>query len=56
MMMDRVLPMFIKRKCKQAIQAFDKIIYQTRELLRPHRKNPRKKRPKKQYPINYKTL
>ena len=56
MMMDMAIPMFIKRKFKQAIQAFDQIVYQTRELLRTNRKNPRKKRPKKQYHMNYKPI
>ena len=56
MRMDMAIPMFIKSKCKQAIQAFDRLIYLTREVLRPNRKNPRKKRPKKQYHSNYKPL
>ena len=56
MVMDRTIPIFIKRKWKQALQAIDQIVYQTRELSRPHRSKPRKKRPKKQYHMNYKSL
>ena len=39
MMMDMAIPMFIKSKFKQAIQAFDKMIYQTIEVVRPGRKD-----------------
>ena len=52
MVMDMAIPMFIKRKFKQALKAFDQLIYLTREVVRPDRNNPRKKRPKKQYHMN----
>ena len=56
MMMDMAIPMFIKRKFNEALQAFHQIIYQTREVVRPDRNNHRNKRPKKQYHMNYKRL
>jgi len=39
-----------------AIEAFDTIVYNTREIVRPDRKNERKKRPKKLHYMNYKAL
>jgi hypothetical protein len=56
MMMDMAVPIFIKKKFKQALKAFDQIVYLTREVIRPGRKNPRKKRPKKHYHMNYKPI
>ena len=56
MMMDMAVRMFNKSKFKQALQAFDRLIYLTRKVVRTGRKNPRKKRPKKQYHMNYKSL
>lgn len=56
MMMDMAIPMFIKKKFKEALKAFDEIIYKTREIERPGRSEPRKKRPKKLYHMNYKPL
>lgn len=48
--------LFIKHKIEQAITAFDKIIYNTTEIIRPNRKNERSKRPKRLYYMNYKPL
>jgi hypothetical protein len=56
MMMDISIPMFIKKKFNEALKAFDEIIYKTREVVRPGRKELRKKKPKKQYHMNYKPL
>jgi len=39
-----------------AIEAFDTIAFNTREIVRPGRKNERKKRPKKLHYMNYKAL
>jgi hypothetical protein len=39
-----------------ALEAFDTIAYNTREIVRPGRKNERKKRPKKLHYMNYKAL
>lgn len=56
MMMDMAIPMFVKRKFKQALDSFDSIIYQSREVVRPGRSEPRPQKPKKQYHMNYKPL
>lgn len=55
-MMDMAIPIFIKKKFKQGLEAFDKIVYKTREVIRPGRKVPRHKGPKKQYHMNYKRI
>lgn len=47
---------FIKKALSQAIKAFDKILTATVEVVRPNRKNPRKKIPKKPPNMNYKQL
>lgn len=49
-------PLFLKKMVTQALILFDKIVYQTRELIRPNRKNPRKHKIKKAYSMNYKPL
>jgi hypothetical protein len=48
--------LFLKKLVTKAIAAFDSIVSQTREIVRPGRKNERKKRPKKLYYMNYKPL
>ena len=48
--------MFLKKHIAKAMAAFDSIVYQTREIIRPDRKYERKKRPKKLYHSNYKPL
>lgn len=55
-MMDMAIPMFVKKQFYSALNAFDDIVYKTREIVRPGRKEPRPKRTKKQYPMNYKPL
>jgi len=54
--MDVLIPIFIKNKYREALQAFDKIVEDTREIIRPGRSNPRNKKPKKLYSMNYKRL
>ncbi len=54
--MDMVIPMFIHKKFKKALEAFDEIVFKTREIVRPGRSEPRPKRPKKQYHMNYKPI
>jgi hypothetical protein len=56
MMMDMAIPMFLKRKFQEALNAFDDVVYKTRELIRPERTEPRPKKPKKQHHMNYKPL
>jgi hypothetical protein len=48
--------LILKNKVKEALAAFDDIVYNTREIVRPGRKFARKKRPKKLYYMNYKDL
>lgn len=56
MLMGISVGLFLKKTIKKAIAAFDSIVSQTRETIRPGRKNERKKRPKKLYYMNYKPL
>jgi hypothetical protein len=56
MLMSISVGLFLKKLIKKAIAAFDSIVSQTREIVRPGRKNVRKKRPKKLYYMNYKPL
>jgi hypothetical protein len=53
---DICISLFLKKLIQQAIGAFDKIVRNTREIIRPGRKNERKHRPKKLYHMNYKRL
>jgi hypothetical protein len=46
----------LKNKFEKAIEAFDKIVENTREIIRPGRSFERNKRPKKRYSMNYKRL
>ena len=48
--------LFIKKQYKKALKFFDVIVYNTREIIRPNRKNERKHRQKKPYSMNYKRL
>jgi hypothetical protein len=47
---------FIKKQFKKALKAFDQIVYNTREIVRPNRSVPRKHGPNKNYSMNYKRL
>ena len=53
---DILIAIFAKRQYHLAFQAFDDIVYRTRELIRPNRIFERKKKPKKTYSMNYKRL
>ncbi len=53
---DILISLFLKNQFTKAIQAFDDIVYKTREVIRPDRKNERKHRQKKPYCMNYKRL
>lgn len=53
---DILVGVFIKQQYKKALKAFDEIVYSTREIIRPDRKNKRKHRQKKPYSMNYKRL
>ena len=54
--MDMLVPIFVHKKYKEAIYAFDLLVWNTREIIRPGRSNPRNKKPKKPYSMNYKRL
>lgn len=56
MTMSISIGLFLKTIVKKAIEAFDAIVSETREVVRPGRKNDRKKRPKKLHYMNYKPL
>lgn len=51
-----LIAVFIRKQFEKAISAFDKIVADTREIIRPGRSNPRKKKPKQLYSMNYKRL
>ena len=53
---DVLVGIFIKKQYETALEYFDKIVYSTREIIRPNRKNIRKHRQKKPYSMNYKRL
>lgn len=50
------IALFIRKQAQYAIEAFDQLVQKTTEIVRPGRKNERKKRPKKLYYMNYKPL
>lgn len=50
------ISIFLKNKIKEGIEAFDDIVYKTREIVRPNRTNPRNHKPKRQHHINYKHI
>jgi hypothetical protein len=56
MTQDTLIPIFIRKQFKEALEAFDKIVSATREIIRPDRKVDRIKKPKKLYYMNYKRL
>lgn len=50
------ISLFIKKLIKNALKAFDNIVFKTREIVRPGRKEPRKHHQKRLYHMNYKRL
>jgi hypothetical protein len=50
------IPLFLKKIVAKTLKFFDDIVYQTREVVRPNRKNPRNHKIKKTYSMNYKPL
>lgn len=56
MTLDVLIPIFVRKQYKKALNAFDEIVSGTREIVRPNRNVPRKKRPKVPYSMNYKRL
>ncbi len=53
---DICIGLFLKNIIKKALKAFDRIIENTREIIRPNRKNERKIHKKRLYHMNYKRL
>lgn len=51
-----LIDVMLKEIVHKALAAFDDIVFRTRELIRPNRKNKRKHRQKKPYSQNYKLL
>jgi hypothetical protein len=51
-----LIPIFIRKQYHNALEAFDKIVEATREIIRPGRNVERKPKPKKRYYMNYKRL
>jgi len=56
MTQDILIAVFLRQQFEKALQAFDSVVEKPREVIRPGRKEPRKKRPKKPYSMNYKRL
>jgi hypothetical protein len=56
MTLEVLIPIFVRKQYKKALKAFDEIVSQTREIIRPGRVIPRKRKPKKSYSMNYKRL
>ncbi len=48
--------LLLRKQVSEALTAFDDIVSNTREIIRPDRKYKRKKRPKKLHYMNYKAL
>lgn len=53
---DILIAVFIRKDYKKALEAFDDVVYKTREIIRPGRSVERNHRPKKLYSMNYKKL
>lgn len=56
MTQDILIAVFIRKQFGRALQAFDNIVENTREIIRPGRSEPRNKKPKRTYSMNYKPL
>lgn len=56
MTQDILIAIFLKKQVKAALNAFDKIVSRTREIIRPGRIEPRNVKPKRPYSMNYKPL
>ncbi len=55
-MIDIIVPLLGRKRIRDSIEAFDKLVYNTRESIRPDRSNPRPHKPKRPYRQNYKPL
>lgn len=50
------IALFIKKLIRKALSAFDELVFKTREIIRPGRKEKRKQHHKRLYHMNYKRL
>lgn len=53
---ESIVAIFVKRLTTRALEAFDKIVHRTTEIVRPGRKNPRNHRKNQPPTTNYKRL
>ena len=56
MTQDILMAVFLRKQFAKAINAFDNVVEKTREIIRPGRSEPRNKKPKRTYSMNYKPL
>jgi len=56
MTQDIMIGVLIRKQFGKALKAFDEIVKNTREIIRPDRSEPRNKKAKKPYAMNYKRL
>jgi hypothetical protein len=56
MVRDILIGVFVRKEIRQALEAFDQLVYRTREIIRPGRTVKRKPKTKRQYYMNYKRL
>lgn len=56
MTQDILMMVFIRKQFVKALHTFDIVVANTREIIRPGRSEPRNKKPKKTYSMNYKRL
>ena len=56
MTQDILIAVFLRKQFDKALNAFDNIVAKTREIIRPGRSNPRNKKQKQLYSMNYKRL
>ena len=56
MAQDIIIAVLLRKQYATALSAFDSIVANTREIIRPGRNMPRKKKQKKPYSMNYKRL
>ena len=51
-----IVDLFLKKNVHKAIEAFDELVFKTREIIRHNRKEKRNHKQKKPYSMNYKPL
>ena len=56
MTQDILIPLLLRKQFGKALRAFDQVVKKTREVIRPGRSEPRKKRQRKTHSMNYKPL